>query len=114
METISINEITCPVCGGHLFDKEYIDKKLYICRQSVDMYFRCNHMLAFCKQCNKLQDEKEFGKHGDVWECKECGTICWPLTDEKRRREEILSKYESHSKKFNKVANEIENLLKNE
>lgn len=87
MDLISVEGLVCPKCGQNNFDKEFIEKKMYVCRTKNEQGFYCNHILAYCKTCNKIQDESEFGQHGDVWECKECGAICWPLTDKKRAEE---------------------------
>lgn len=84
MDSISVEGLVCPKCGQNCFDAELVEKKLYVCKAKDDEGYTCGHILAFCKTCNKIQDESEFGQHGDVWECKECGTICWPLTDRKR------------------------------
>lgn len=88
MSNIVIEEITCPKCGGHLFNESCAAKSMYVCWNKDEQGNICGKTIALCKKCNKIYDEDDFGKHGDVWECKECGTVCWPLTERNRRREE--------------------------
>ena len=95
----TIPEITCPVCGGHVFDGEKAPQGLYICSKvnsTMELFGEtkniiCGHIQAYCKKCEKVYDEKDYGKHGDAWECKECGTVNWPYTDFMREKEKIMS-----------------------
>lgn len=100
MNSVIVNDVTCPVCGGHQFDEEYVPKKLFICATEVGPEMCCGHKIAYCKKCEKLYDQDEFGKHGDVWECKECGTVCWPLTDVMRKHEAALAKLDEMRRKL--------------
>ena len=100
METTSIENLFCPVCGKSNFDVEYIDQKLYKCRTPEEGGHYCNHILAYCKTCNKIQDESDFGQHGDVWECKECGSICWPLTERKRASQQAEASFRKMNSEF--------------
>lgn len=94
MNCVIIKELTCPVCGGHELNAEYVQKKLYICEAPGEMCMGCRHVMAFCKKCEKIYDESEFGLHGDVWECKECGTTNWVFTDYMRQLETDKANFE--------------------
>ena len=87
---VTISEVTCPRCEGHTFNKSGIKDGMYICLNKIDGH-TCDHVQCICKTCNELKDESKFGKHGDVWECKDCGTVCWPYTDRMR----AIEKYKS-------------------
>lgn len=111
MNIVGVGNIKCPKCGGNVFDSDYTKDKLYICKSKffndkLGDYITCGHIQAFCKKCNKIYDESGFGKHGDVWECKECGSVCWPLTEKKRSIENARSQ-------LNKMNSELDNFLKN-
>lgn len=80
IEEVVIPEVACTICGGHTFNKKFAAEGMYMCRSIVNGKL-CDHVQYLCKTCNKIRDESRFGKHGDVWECKECGTVCWPCTD---------------------------------
>lgn len=103
MDLVSIDGLVCPKCGKNNFDAEYTSKKLYVCRTKNEKGFYCNHILAYCKTCDKIQDESEFGQHGDVWECKECGTVCWPLTDKRRAEEKARSTFQKMNSELDKL-----------
>ena len=96
-----VESVTCPKCGGHLFDEEFIDKKMYVCDTENEDGFYCHHILAYCKHCDKLYDESDFGQHGDVWECKECGAVNWPLTEKKREQAAAKKALNSMISNFN-------------
>lgn len=106
METTFVENLNCPKCGKSNFDSEYIPQKLYLCRTETGNGYYCNHILAYCKTCDKVQDESEFGQHGDVWECKECGAICWPLTEKKRATQKA-------QEKFKKMKSELDAFSRN-
>ena len=82
-----IPEVTCPKCGGHTFRESGVEDGMYICTNRIDGKV-CDHTQYLCRTCNKIKDESTFGKHGDVWECKTCNTVCWPCTDRMRAIEE--------------------------
>lgn len=92
-----VQNVTCPICGEHIFNASAISDGMYICVNKVNGR-TCDHVQCLCKKCNALRDESKFGKHGDVWECKECGTVCWPYTDRMRaieKAKELLSMFNS-------------------
>ena len=83
---IFVESVTCSKCGGHTFIKGTTEDGIYSCTTP-----KCYGVKAFCKNCKKLYDEDMFGKHGDVWECKECGAVQWKYTDMMRDREALLA-----------------------
>ena len=88
-DTIEMLEISCPVCGGHIFKKELAEKSnIYCCEAQKDEEHKCWAKLIYCKKCGKYYPEEGFGKHGDVYECKECGSVHWGYTEWKRETDE--------------------------
>ena len=86
------DNLTCPICGSHLFGKTAAEKEgLYVCcgikGNDLDNY--CGHMMCYCKKRKKILDESRFGFRNDAYECKECGTVCWPITDEVKARKTL-------------------------
>ncbi len=81
--TIVLENITCHKCGGNIFRKSCIDDGVYICENLVDGK-ACERTMYYCKHCDKIYDESRYGKHGDVWVCKECENTNWPCTDRTR------------------------------
>lgn len=88
MEKTKISEIICPKCGNCTYEAQSALKGLYVCVTKTEKGITCDHMQCYCKNCKTIRDETEFGKHGDVWECKECGSVCWPITDRMRAKEQ--------------------------
>lgn len=87
-------DIPCPRCGGHEYtngraNNEW-NKTTYWCKKGRGVN-PCMGYLCFCKKCEKIYPETKFGKHGDVYECKECGTVQWDYTDYKREEERFAS-----------------------
>jgi len=114
--SVEIKEITCPVCGDHVFFDEYIDKKMYLCAHqlpdekigNITLRSKCCHCLIYCNKCEKILDQSEFGKHGDVYECKNCGTVNWPYTDYRREQDGIISTLKQIKNKNASRLSEIE------
>ena len=86
-EIINVDNVRCSKCGGNLFRESGIGRGLYICENIVSGKY-CGNVMCYCKRCDKIYDESRFGKHGDVWVCKECDAINWACTDRKRATEE--------------------------
>ena len=75
-------EIKCPKCGASKFNTKLEQDGGYVCINKLPSGQYCRTLVgAICKQCNKFYYFDNFGKHGDVYECKECGRTNWPLTD---------------------------------
>lgn len=86
-------EIKCPVCGSTEFTESALQRNVYECVNIIKPDHQPNVVVgSLCKQCNKVYYFDGFGKHGDVYECKECGKINWDLTDFLRDRNEFLEK----------------------
>lgn len=84
-----VSTLRCPKCGNQIFNEDFKKDGLYLCGHRGPNGGYCNTILAcYCKGCNQLYNEDRFGKHGDVYECKECGRVQWGLTEFKKRREE--------------------------
>ena len=81
----NIGEVVCPICGGTQLERikkwksEEYNETLFSCLKSK------HDGLAFCKGCKKLYPYEGFGKHGDVYECKECGRVQWEFTELKKQ-----------------------------
>lgn len=106
-EIVVIENLTCPKCGSNIYNKEYAEKGIYICQGQDDtnVLGKCCTVQYLCKTCNKIYPEDHFGKHGDVYECKECGSVNWPCTDRKRETENTLNIIKGKS-------NAIDNILR--
>ncbi len=102
MEGVKVNGVKCPKCGGEYFYPPSVERSMYICVSEINGKM-CDHTQCLCKQCGVIRDETEFGKHGDAWECKECGTVCWPYTDRMRGKEKL----EKYIKKSDSVLNDV-------
>ena len=99
---VVVPDVTCPKCGGHTFREAGIKDKTYICCSKIDGKI-CDNVQYYCKTCNEIKDESRFGKHGDVWECKDCGSVCWPCTDRMRAIEKYKSLMSSVSSFMNSL-----------
>lgn len=87
-------EIKCPKCGSSKFSPELEQKGVYECiNENADGTLCFTIAGAKCKQCACIYPINGFGKHGDVYECKECGQVNWPLTDRIREKEEYERKW---------------------
>lgn len=88
-DVIVCDQLQCPKCGSHKFWKEDSLEGLYICANPVDSEAFCNEVSgSYCPECKTLRPFSKYGKHMDVYECKICGRVNWPLTDFIREREE--------------------------
>lgn len=68
----------CPNCNKDKHVQKYEEDGLYICET-------CGRILGyFCRGCDKVYTKNRLGLHGDVYECKLCGTIQWGYTEWKR------------------------------
>ena len=103
MESITLENITCSVCGGHVFNAGAAEKGIYTCLTGKEDGSACNHTMIRCKQCDKIYDESNYGRHGDVFECKECGSVNWPYTDMIRNREEVFNILSGESAKLDAI-----------
>ena len=101
IESIVVENVTCPLCGNHVFSKDMVEQGIYRCltpnNDPNDLIPYCHGMLFYCKKCDKYYPENMFGKHGDVYECKECGTVHWGQTERKQGMAETASKLSSMS-----------------
>lgn len=83
--------VTCSKCGGHLFDSDGIQDGIYVCKtESQEKGKFCNNTMYLCKKCNKVYPKSNYGKRGDVYECKECGAIQWAYTESERNYEAFM------------------------
>lgn len=97
---VIVKEVSCPKCGGHSFGKANLEKGIYCCKKE-----KCYGIALFCEQCNKVYPESEFGKHGDVYECKKCGKVHWGYTDMRRARDEVYSMLFGIGQKIDSISN---------
>lgn len=104
-ETIKIEKLKCPKCGSNIYDKQWAEKYIYICQgeDKTSIVGKCWTVQCLCKTCNKIYPEDNFGKHGDVYECKTCGNINWPYTDRKRSNQELLNQIQSMDSKLDRL-----------
>lgn len=89
-------DITCPVCKGRSFYTYKVGDKFIetvcFCQTNRLTNNPCPGKLAYCKKCKKYYPENGFGYRNDVYECKECGTVQWELTDiikENKKKEAV-------------------------
>ena len=89
-------KLKCPKCGFSEFNADAEKKGIYVCNHTLEETgCYCETIVAaLCKQCCHIYPFDGFGKHGDVYECKECGKVNWPLTEYIREVEEIKAKWE--------------------
>lgn len=87
-------DFVCPVCGKTEFNEEAAKDSVYCCinRECESCLKPPYANFALCKRCGVVYPVDRFGKHGDVYECKECGQVNWPLTDHVRNIDEELNK----------------------
>ncbi len=87
----------CSKCGSHLYDEKLAETGVYVCIEpdSSNVMGKCCTVHCLCKTCNKIYPENNFGKHGDVYECKTCGSLNWPYTDRQREHENLMKKISS-------------------
>ena len=79
----------CPICHGHDFgsgSRTGLGGYYKTVLQCLTNAFgtpnpQCKGELAYCKKCNKWLPFSEFGNRNDTYECKECGTVQWDLTE---------------------------------
>lgn len=70
--------IICPNCNTETYDPKYSIDEFYVCAS-------CGKPLGyFCRRCDRVYTGNRLGLHGDVYECKLCGTIQWGYTEWKR------------------------------
>lgn len=109
-------EIKCPKCGASVFDPDQEPNGCYVCHNKPNdsEYVCCEIIGAICKQCNEFHYFDSFGLHGDVYECKECGRVNWPLTDyirkieeEKNELQKILDRTRMRIEAFEKDAKKL-------
>lgn len=109
---VTIENLTCPKCGDHIYNEEHVKKQLYVCAHPYDSFTtssgttitaRCCHCQVYCKTCDAIFDQDDFGLHGDVYEHKECGTVNWPYTDWKRKQDEMRSFFRGYNEKANQM-----------
>ena len=95
-----VENVICPECGDNVYQEKYLDKQLYVCAHELEpevipngptLHSVCSHVQAYCKTCDKIYDQSNFGKHGEAYECKECGTVNWPYTDYKNEHDAMLN-----------------------
>ena len=101
-EVIEIPDVTCATCGGHLFEAGPATDGRYCCASVINGE-KCKGDHYLCKKCNVVRDVSQFGKHGDVWECKECGSVCWAMTDAKRKLEAIYGRIASFDSAYRNI-----------
>ena len=86
-------DFQCPQCYSTKHKEKYLKDKAYVCDGILEMdeNQKCNNLIkAYCKQCDKYYDDDNFGKQGDVYVCKECGTIQWGVTEYYRDYEDTF------------------------
>ena len=109
MKIDGFGEILCPICGSKDIEKMMKPGKSGV----YDTIFRCNSMnhegLCFCKGCKKLYPYSGFGKHGDVWECKECGRVQWEHTEQQKA---LLAAYQRAMRSLDGVDDFINQQIK--
>lgn len=88
--------ITCPVCGGTLFDEYPGPKTIFQCAKKEPS--RCSGVVCKCLGCDKMYPATNFGKHGDVYECKTCGRVQWDYTELRRDLDWISSVHSKMSR----------------
>ena len=70
--------LSCPDCGSSEFVGKYEDDNLFVCKN-------CGKVIGYyCNGCGRVFTGNRLGLHGDVYECKLCGTIQWGYTEYKR------------------------------
>ena len=109
-----VENVACPICGGHEFLTDQIKKGVYLCwgpPEKGSIMKHCSGMLFYCKKCDKYYPEDMFGKHNDVYECKECGTIHWGQTDRKRLMEEMRAQIAAATNDLQRTINDIKRRL---
>lgn len=85
--------LVCPKCNNSIFNRELKEKGVLQCDYTDKDNKYCGELVgAICKTCNAPLPFNRFGKHGDVYECKECGRVNWPLTDYLREQEEEIAR----------------------
>ena len=103
-------DITCPVCGQNNFQTaKHPDgnwcNTVFWCRTGLEKLNRCSGVVCYCKKCEKMYPAYQFGKHGDVYECKECGTVQWEYTDYKKDEEKKSAFLRRMSQEINYLKN---------
>ena len=102
--------IVCPICSNSEFNETWAEKNVFLCDHKNEDGQVCMGSVIYCKYCDKQYPESNFGKHGDVYECKECGNVHWGFTDLMNYREETRGMMFSEFAKLRSVENKINNL----
>lgn len=82
--------VKCPVCGGNSFDEFPEPKTIFQC-SNMTTGKRCSGIVCKCNNCDRIYPSVNFGKHGDVYECKTCGKVQWEYTDYMKTMDMISS-----------------------
>jgi len=112
-QVVTITNVHCPKCGANIFSKKYIEKGIYICegKDETSVVGKCWTAQYLCKTCNKIYPESNFGKHGDVYECKTCGSVNWPYTDRQKENTESLNKIREMNSKLDSILKSNKNIF---
>lgn len=102
--------IVCPRCNNSEFEPKWAEKNVFLCSHLDENKKMCFGSVVYCKHCEKAYPESGFGKHGDVYECKECGNVHWGYTDLMKEREETRKLMFSEFAKLRSVENKINNM----
>ena len=89
--TVSLLNNPCPVCGNTSYTQSQKHTTMYRCA-TMSNNSQCKYTVYKCKKCEKYYPKAFFGKHGDVWECKECGAVQWDVTDINKMLEMLQGK----------------------
>ena len=90
-QDLTFEGITCPVCGGKTFGEYPGPKTIFRCTNPRPNGDPCPGVVCKCAGCNTVYTSENFGKHGDVYECKTCGRVQWDYTELKRTDDMIAS-----------------------
>ena len=100
--------LVCPKCKASKFSPELQEKGIYLCINKTEDDNYCREIVgARCKTCDMDRPFSDFGKHGDVYECKECGKVNWPLTEYLRETEEEIARIKASIERANKWGEEL-------
>ena len=86
-----IKALPCPICGSVKYTQGEHQKTLYRCAKIDKNGEQCKTVVYMCNRCNGIYPRSNFGKQGDVWVCKTCGSTQWDLTDSERMLDKIRS-----------------------
>jgi len=71
--------LPCPKCGTERHDPKYEADGFYVCSD-------CGEPIGYlCSGCDRVYLSNRLGLKGDVYVCKECGTIQWGYTEWKKK-----------------------------